>query len=186
MGEKKKVSELLVDVTLASGYSVAKVLELKTLEEKMQAADELAIATAEARNALEAYSYDAQSKLQYDFSEWTEFTTEEEKTKLLAMVDDVLAWLYGEGDSATKETYQTKLNELQVLGSPIELRKTESEAREPAIQELMDAIKYYKAFVATTEAKYAHISEEKRQQVTDKINEVEDWLNKMTAKQNEL
>jgi heat shock protein 4 len=152
----------------------------------MQNADELAIATAEARNALESYSYDAQGKLQYDFSEWVEFASEEEKTKLLAMVDEVLAWLYGEGDSATRETYQTKLNELQVLGSPIELRKTESEAREPAIQELMEAIKYYKAFVNTKEEKYAHISEEQRQKVTDKINETEDWLNKMTTKQQEL
>merc|ERR1712137_1136850 len=184
--EKKKVSELLVDVTLASGYSVAKVLELKTLEEKMQAADELAIATAEARNALEAYSYDAQSKLQYDFSEWTEFATEEEKTKLLGLVDDVLAWLYGEGDSATKETYQNKLGELQVLGAPIELRRSETDARQPAIDALMEAIRYYKAFVTTTEEKYAHITAEQRQKVTDKINETEDWLNNLTTRQNEL
>jgi len=184
--ERKKVSELLVESTFTHGLPAAKLEEYKKQEQAMQNADELAIATAEARNALESYSYDAQGKLQYDFSEWVEFASEEEKTKLLAMVDEVLAWLYGEGDSATRETYQTKLNELQVLGSPIELRKTESEAREPAIQELMEAIKYYKAFVNTKEEKYAHISEEQRQKVTDKINETEDWLNKMTTKQQEL
>merc|ERR1711943_169575 len=31
----------------------------------------------------------------------------------------------------------------------------------------------------------AHISAEKRQTVTDKINETEDWLNKMKSKQDE-
>merc|ERR1712137_727214 len=165
--ERKKVSELLVDVTLASGYSVAKVLELKTLEEKMQAADELAIATAEARNALEAYSYDAQSKL-------------------LGLVDDILAWLYGEGDSATKETYQGKLSELQVLGAPIELRKTEAETRPESIEQLMEVIRRFKEFVNSTEEKYAHISEEKRQKVADKINETEDWFNNLQARQNAL
>merc|ERR1712000_512271 len=86
----------------------------------------------------------------------------------------------------SKETYQSKLNELQVLGSPIESRRNESETRQQAIESLQEAIKYYRAFVATTEEKYAHISEEQRQKVTDKINETEDWLNKLQAKQNEL
>jgi hypothetical protein len=102
------------------------------------------------------------------------------------LVDEVLVWLYGEGDSATRDTFQSKLNELQVLGSPIELRRSENETRAPAIDELREAINYYKAFVNTTEEKYAHISAEKRQTVTDKVNEVEDWLQKMQSKQSEL
>jgi len=184
--ERKKVSEIKVEASYAAGYSLAQLLELKDREEKMQAADELAIATAEARNALEAYSYDAQSKLQYEFSDWTEFATEEEKSKLLGLVDDILAWLYGEGDSATKETYQGKLSELQVLGAPIELRKTEAETRPESIEQLMEVIRRFKEFVNSTEEKYAHISEEKRQKVADKINETEDWFNNLQARQNAL
>merc|ERR1712108_104735 len=97
-----------------------------------------------------------------------------------------LAWLYGEGDSASRDTYQSKLNELQVLGSPIELRRTETEARGPAIESLKEACVYYTAFVNTKEEKYEHIGEEQRQKVADKVQETEEWLAKMTAKQAEL
>merc|ERR1711943_132122 len=119
-------------------------------------------------------------------SEWSEFATEEEKTKLLSLVDDSLAWLYGDGETAGKDAFDRKLSELKVLGSPIELRRSETETRQGAIDGLKEAIIYYKAFVDSVDEKYAHISAEKRQTVTDKVNETEDWLNKMKSKQDEL
>mmetsp|Transcript_31152 Transcript_31152/g.67066 ORF Transcript_31152/g.67066 Transcript_31152/m.67066 type:complete len:824 (+) Transcript_31152:38-2509(+) len=184
--ERKKITDIKIEVQLAQGLSKEQIDNLRKDELSMQASDELAIATADARNALEAYSYDTQSKLSYDFSEWSEFATEEEKTKLLSLVDDTLAWLYGDGETAGKDAFDSKLSELKVLGSPIELRRSETETRQGAIDGLKEAIIYYKAFVDSVDEKYAHISAEKRQTVTDKINETEDWLNKMKSKQDEL
>ena len=152
----------------------------------MQASDELIVATLDAKNALEGFSYDTQSKLQYDFSDWTPFATEEEKTALLSAVDEALSWLYGEGDSAEKEQYKSKLSALQLLSAPLELRRNETESRGPATELFWQAVGHYKAFVASTDEKYAHIDAEKRQKVTDKINESEDWLAKMKERQETL
>merc|ERR1712137_1162223 len=90
--ERQKITNLNVQAKYVSGYSTE------------QLADELIIATLDAKNALEGYAYDTQGKLQYDFSDWTPFASEEEKSKLLSAVDDNLAWLYGDGETATKET----------------------------------------------------------------------------------
>jgi len=184
--EKKKITPIVIQSFYVGSLSDELITKFQQEEINMRNADELAFATGEARNSLESYSYDAQSKLQYDFSEWSEFATEEEKTKLLSLVDETLAWLYGEGAEGTKDQFQNKLNELQVIGDPIDLRKNENETRDPAIETLKKAIIYYKAFVDSTDEKYSHISTEERQKVTDKINEIEDWLNKMQEKQNQL
>merc|ERR1712232_398494 len=184
--ERKRTSELQVSSTYVGGLSKDILQKFIQEEINMQNQDELAISTAYAKNALESYSYDAQSKLSYDFSEWSEFASEEEKTKLLSLVDEVLAWLYGEGESATKEEYQNKLSELQVIGSPIELRKNENETRDLAIETLKKAFIYYRAFVDSIDEKYAHISAEERQKVSDKVKETEEWLIKMEEKQNAL
>merc|ERR1712130_47878 len=184
--ERQKITNLNVQAKYVSGHSPEEISALHKQELDMQLADELIIATLDAKNALESYAYDTQGKLQYDFSDWTPFASEEEKTKLLGAVDDNLAWLYGDGESAAKEQFQNKLSELQVLSAPLELRKNESETRAPALEKLKQTLQTYKDLLASQDEQYAHITPEQKQPLQDKITETEEWLSKMQEKQEAL
>merc|ERR1711963_810463 len=166
--ERQKITNLNVQAKYVSGHSAEE------------------IAALHAKNALESFAYDTQGKLQYDFSDWTPFASEEEKSKLLAAVDDNLAWLYGDGETAPKEQFQNKLSELQVLSAPLELRKNESETRAPALEKLKQTVQTYKDLLASQEEQYAHITPEQKQPLQDKITETEEWLTKMQEKQEAL
>jgi len=184
--ERQKISNLNVQAKYVSGHSAEEIAALHKQELDMQLADELIIATLDAKNALESFAYDTQGKLQYDFSDWTPFASEEEKSKLLAAVDDNLAWLYGDGETAPKEQFQNKLSELQVLSAPLELRKNESETRAPALEKLKQTVQTYKDLLSSQEEQYAHITPEQKQPLQDKITETEEWLTKMQEKQEAL
>merc|ERR1712137_181976 len=184
--ERQKTTNLNVQAKYISGYSAEQITALHQQEIGMQLADELIIATLDAKNALESFSYDTQGKLQYDFSDWTPFASEEEKSKLLSAVDDNLAWLYGEGENADKVQFQNKLTELQLLSAPLELRKNESETRAPALEKLKQTLQTYKDLLSSSEEQYAHITSEQKQPLQDKIAETEEWTTKMQEKQDAL
>lgn len=184
--KKSKTTNLVVSATFASGLSRDTIRSLASKELAMQAADNLAIATAEAKNALESYAYDSQSKLQFESSEWSPYASETERTEFLAAVDDVISWLYADGDQATKEAYESRLNQLRVLGDPLDTRKNEDETRPAAVEALTQALANFAAFVSSSEEKYAHIEQEDRQKVDNKVKEIQDWLVKMKEKQEAL
>ena len=61
--------------------------------------------------------------------------------------------------------YVAKLEELQKLGGPIELRAAEEVARGPAGQALQNTAAHYLGIVQGSEAKYSHLSKEDRDKV---------------------
>jgi len=184
--KRTKTTRLTVNGTYVGGLNAAVLKEYTAKEQAMQHSDYVAISTAEAKNALEGYAYDSQSKLQYEFADWAPYAKEEEKTKFLAAVDEVITWLYGEGDDTTKDVYESKLAHLRALGDPFELRKNQDEERGPAIEQLTQTFRACEEFVASQDEKYAHITEEDRKKVADRTNEVKEWFSKMEARQNAL
>lgn len=93
------------------------ILSYYESEGKMFIADKLAIDTAEKRNSLEEYVYDARDKLDTVWSEYVDESTKQEFKKSLSAMED---WLYTEeGEDATRDKYHNQLLSLKKIGDPI-------------------------------------------------------------------
>lgn len=156
-----------------------------TLEEelRMAAADQLAIETAESKNALESYVLNTRSSLH---SELAEFSTEQERTPLLKLLDDAENWLYGDGEDVTKSAYVDKLNSLKKLGDPIALRAREAELRPEAVKALVDAIAHWQDEASSTSDKYEHIEKADKDRILAEVEAARNWLVSVRSKQEPL
>ncbi|KAK0718197.1 heat shock protein 70 family [Lasiosphaeria miniovina] len=108
-------------------------------EASMVMEDKLVADTEEKKNELETYIYDLRNKLDDQYSE---FASDEEKTKIGAKLDATEEWLYDEGDDATKAVYIAKMDEIKALAGPVVQRHFEKvEADRQALQARLDAEK---------------------------------------------
>ena len=80
----------------------------------------------------------------------------------------------------------TKLKVLKAIGDPIETRRREDLARPEAIAAVEAAIAEFRELAASPDPKYEHIDETERKKVTDKCNEIEQWLVAERTKQDAL
>jgi len=183
--KKKKVrkTSVPVNVTIFGTLPDAQIRSLNSSEFAMRASDQLVIQTEEKRNSLEAYIYDTRNKVQFEGTELYEFATETERNDLLAKLDDIESWLYGEGSDSTKEVYEAKLSELRVIGDPIEVRKVESEARPTATASLQSLLAHFEEKATTSDEKYSHIDQADKNKILDKIKEIREWLARVMEKQ---
>lgn len=74
-------------------------------------------------------------------------------------------WLYDEGEDETKSVYSQKLEELLRLGSPVEQREKEAQARPAASQALEAAAQHYISLATSEDPKFAHIPGDERNKV---------------------
>ncbi|KAK4204106.1 heat shock protein 70 family [Triangularia verruculosa] len=106
-------------------------------ESSMAMEDKLVADTEEKKNELETYIYDLRNKLDDQYSE---FASDEEKTKIKAKLEATEDWLYDEGDDTTKAVYVAKIDEIRALAGPIVQRHFEKvEADRQALQARLDA-----------------------------------------------
>ncbi|KAE9363481.1 putative heat shock protein Hsp88 [Stipitochalara longipes BDJ] len=106
-------------------------------ESAMIMEDKLVADTEDKKNELETYIYDMRNKIDDQYSE---FASEDEKTKLKAKLEIVEEWLYDEGEDTTKAIYISKIDEIRGLAGPIAQRyfdKVEEERQ--AAQAVADA-----------------------------------------------
>lgn len=177
--QKKKVvkkTNVPVDVVIFGTLNDAQIRNLNNSEFTMRNQDLLVIQTEEKRNSLEAYIYDVRNKIQFEGCELYEFASPSERTDLCNKLDEIEAWLYGDGAETTKEVYESKLSELRIIGDPIELRKAESIARPSAIESLHKTLNEFEEKATNSDERYSHIEQADKQKILDKIKEVRDWL----------
>mmetsp|Transcript_113913 Transcript_113913/g.159776 ORF Transcript_113913/g.159776 Transcript_113913/m.159776 type:complete len:805 (+) Transcript_113913:312-2726(+) len=182
---KKKVKRvsLAVEAFYHGGVPAPVVAELLKKELDMRRVDEELRVTAEARNALESFVYDFRSRIQWEGTELHEFAAEEEHSALLAKLQEAEDWIYGDGEDAKKEEYESRLSALKAACSPVELRKNEAETRPGAVEELTKTLAEFTKWLQDTDEKYAHIGEEPRKKVEDELFKAQDWLNTKQEKQ---
>jgi len=144
----------------------------KEEEKVMKDHDELIFSTAEAKNNVEAYIYDMQQKLGGDFAL---FISKEDKERFLQKLSEKEEWLQLDGEKETRDVYRKTLEELHSHGTPIAKRKDEDSRRPMVIKVLDGLIDEFRAFAASTDENYSHITQEERQKVLDKCNEIEGW-----------
>lgn len=179
---KKKVKKTDVPVSSDVGGLPAKVLEQLTHEEyDMALQDKVIEETKERKNAVEEYVYSMRSKLSDELSEYVDDSTRESFNAMLNATED---WLYEDGEDETKGVYIKKLEELQAIGAPIEIRAREEYERPSAIASLNELAQRFLS-MAGDEA-HAHIDAADLQQVTKECNDALAWLNEKMTLQSSL
>eukprot|EP01111_Echinosteliopsis_oligospora_P011189 TRINITY_DN362_c0_g1_i2.p1 TRINITY_DN362_c0_g1~~TRINITY_DN362_c0_g1_i2.p1 ORF type:complete len:802 (-),score=310.35 TRINITY_DN362_c0_g1_i2:32-2437(-) len=182
--KKKKVRRTDVSVhSTTSSYTTKELNAVIEEEGRMAAADQLAVETADRKNALESYIYTMRSRLSEDLQA---YSTDSERSTLSSLLDAGENWLYGEGEDVTKSVYAGKLAELQKLGDPIVNRLKEAENRPEVTKALLDTIAQYQSELADTSDKYSHIGQAEKDKITTELNAARDWVSQAKIKQEEL
>lgn len=184
--EPKKRKVKRSDIPFVSHVASLNQAELNKLtdeEGRMAAADQLAVETADRKNAVESYVYSIRSRIGEDL---LEFTTENERSAISKLADETENWLYGEGEDVTKSVYQAKLEDLQKLGEPAVVRKREAEERPEALRALVDAISHWQTEATSTDDKYSHIEKADKDKILADVAAARDWLVQQRAKQDSL
>ncbi|KAG0333394.1 adenyl-nucleotide exchange factor sse1 [Podila horticola] len=167
-------------VSATTGLDRSIVTELREKEMEMIASDKLVVDTEMAKNTLEEYIYDTRSKVD---GAYKDFINPADKEKFVQDLNDAENWLYEEGDETTKSVYAAKLAELHVVGKPILQRFRDAEARPAAIRELRETINQLMAQATSTEEKYAHIPEEEKNSIVEKVSKAQTWIDNKTERQ---
>jgi len=128
------------DLPISAGTSSldeASKLAAAEAESAMIMEDKLVADTEEKKNELETYIYEMRNKIDDQYSE---FASEEEKTKLKAKLEASEDWLYDEGEDATKAVYVAKMDEIRAVAGPIVQRYFDKiEEERQAAQAIADA-----------------------------------------------
>jgi len=136
-------------------------------EASMIMEDKLVADTEEKKNELETYIYEMRNKIDDQYSE---FASDDEKTKLKTKLEKIEDWLYDEGEDATKAVYVAKMDEIRAVAGPIVQRYFDKvEEERAAAQALEDAENAKKREMAEA-AKKAALAQEavsKEEEMTD-------------------
>lgn len=160
------------------GLSSAEIQKCIKLESDMHKIDMEVIATADARNAVEAYVYDAKDKLN---GPWEKFIAPADKDTFYSQLSATEDWLYEE--EQTRPVYEKKLAELKAVGDKVVVRFNESETRPAALNEFWQAIGEYKGKAATTDPAYDHIESADREKLLAECERVASLIKEQADKQ---
>jgi len=97
----------------------------------------------EYRNTLEAYSYEMRNNLD-SYGTFEKYLDETTKAAFIKDINEVVEWLYAEGETAPKEEYITRINKFKAIGEPVRQRHfyySELEVYFAQFEKLVEAIK---------------------------------------------
>ncbi|DBA00859.1 TPA: hypothetical protein N0F65_008502, partial [Lagenidium giganteum] len=175
--------ELKIESQVA-GMTVSDVQNATEQELKMAQQDRIIEETFNKRNELESFVYDTRNHLS---DKLAEFITSDEKAKIEDKLNEVEDWLYtDEGFDSSKTVYQSKLDDLRELTSPVEFRLTETTERATATAELQSLVEEYKRIANSADDAYSHWTQEDRETVRKTATDAESWLFDELAKQSSL
>ncbi|KUJ10262.1 putative heat shock protein Hsp88 [Mollisia scopiformis] len=139
-------------------------------EASMIMEDKLVADTEEKKNELETYIYEMRNKIDDQYSD---FASEDEKTKLKAKLEASEEWLYDEGEDATKAVYIAKMDEIRAVAGPIVQRYFDKvEAERAAAQAEAEAEAAKKAEMAKA-AREAALAQEATQSKDEEMTDAE-------------
>lgn len=180
--KKKKVRYTAVpySVKVENGQSAAVLADWVKAETKIDEESRLAVAIANAKNAVETYVYDARDKI---YGQWAPYISESEAAAFGELLDQTGDWLYGEGEDQTKAVYEQKLLSLKALGDPLEFRMSEHAARDDVLAHFQNTHTDYNGRATEESEKYEHIAPEEKAKIVAEITKNQAWLAPLVAKQ---
>jgi len=185
--EKKKIRKRALDI---QAYFVGRIKPYdETLREeskaKLQALadkDKARMLLEEAKNKLEAYIYHVRNKL-VDDDGLVKISTEEQRENLRKMAEEAEDWLYDDGYNADLPAYEAKYAELAEPAEAMFLRRGEMTARPEAVAALRAKLTKVEELMKKWETTMTHITEDERQDVMTKVDDVRSWLDEMEEAQ---
>ncbi|CAE7853589.1 HSP70-14 [Symbiodinium microadriaticum] len=91
-----------------------------------------------------------------------DFATNSEKSQFRELIDQTETWLYEDGFDSTKNVYIKKLDELKVLGNPIEKRLWEQSNRQDAVDAMKRQIEICRTFSSDNSEEWLYDQLEKQ------------------------
>ena len=75
----------------------------------------------ELKNTLEAYSYDMRNNLD-SYGSLEKYLEDGQRAAFLKEINEVVDWLYGDGEAASKEEYKVRIDKFKKIGDPVKQR----------------------------------------------------------------
>lgn len=143
------------------------------------------IALEEAKNKLESYFYLINNKLIDDEENIAKISTQEQREELSTLSREAEDWLFDEGDTASLEALQSKLEVLMAPAEKVWFRLKESVARPAAVKALREKLTSIEENFTKWVGNMTHITEEEKSDVFEKIESARKWLTNKEEEQAE-
>jgi heat shock protein 4 len=95
--------------------------EFHEVENQLVAGDFNILEMKELRNMLEAYSYEMRNNLD-SYGTLEKYLDEPTKKTFIAEINEVVEWIYGDGEQAPVEEYRKKIEKFKAIGEPVKNR----------------------------------------------------------------
>lgn len=149
--------------------SKAKLGELARLDKERMMLEEV-------RNNYESYIYLIKNKLIDEEEAIGAVTSEEQRDELRKSAEVAEDWMYDDGYDASLETYKEKYDELTKPAEKVFFRVKEVTARVEAISALKEKLDKVVALMNKWETTMPQITEDERNDVVSKVNNVRKWI----------
>ncbi|CAG9313505.1 unnamed protein product [Blepharisma stoltei] len=172
--KKKKYKRTELQVTrFLKGLQAEELKTYISEEQRMAGEDRIAQETSEKRNEVEAYVYEARSKLS---SSLRDYVTPDQLQPILSFLEETESWVYNEGSSATKNLYLDRLEKLKERIEPIIRRYNMYSSYPQLTADLQEALQWSKEQAQSTSEFHSHIPQEERERILVKHAEITNWL----------
>lgn len=118
---KKKTFKKIKFATSNFALAPKQRIAFTDLETQLNNEDTLILETKQAKNNLEAYSYEMRNNLE-SYGSFEKYLEDSLRSQFLADISVVVDWIYGEGENSTKEEYLTRLKKFREIGEPVKAR----------------------------------------------------------------
>jgi len=184
-GKKKlRKTDLTVKASGCPGLPESEVEKRRGQEEKMIEEMREIIETNARKNDLEAYILGMRSGVA-EGGKYSEFIKAADREPFSSQLEKAEDWLYDHLDDS-KQVFIEKINELKVLGDPVERRFKEETRRPDLVKALEGAAKSLKATAQKPPAKYKTLDKERLKSLEKACEEASQWLAEVKAKQKGL
>lgn len=152
---------------------------------KLNDADLEKLATAAAKNELEAYAIETRSKMRDEDSGVFDVSSEEEREVFIEALTDAEDWLYMDGADEPSTAFVDKLAELKKTGDAIFERLNEMQARPAALKAVNKWITKSKESLTQWPESKPYINATKIANLLEDVEALEEFVASKTAEQEE-
>jgi len=129
-----------------------------------------------ARNRVEGYCYLIKNRLIDHEEKVNKVSTEEQREEITQLASEMTDWLDFEASDADLETMQEKYKKLSEPAEKIWFRMNELTARPEAIAAMNEKLSKVEEILKKWETSMPHITEEEREEVKAKADEIKKWI----------
>lgn len=166
--KRTRATDLKCDSPAMHQFSEKQIQTFHEEEVRMANNDRVIYETNEKKNDLEAFIYNNRNHL--NGGQYAQYTVPADAQKIIDALGEAEKWLYGEGATAAKSVYVTKLDGLKQLTEAVVKRYKEHQFIPEILDDFNKVVQQYEAIITSKEDKYAHLDESDRQKVINDIN----------------